>query len=319
MEDTHLQAHGPCGARCVRLHLACRRPSSRGGAQPLTPRPLCRSTRTKAITSTASASSGTSTAPSSTSSQNASGSRTNRPRPRRGRRRRRRTERLAAPRRVALPGPGLDRGPRPAPEALGGAVRLPPVARAPGAPKAVLLQKPAPSRVEMPPPSRAPPGARDPHACLLLATPRQVRPRRPRNQVRTRAEKLALLAPSGGGIEPHRLACPPPRHTRCLSSHAMGTPEHNARQSPSAACSSASPARHSPLQLRQRLAPGINGIFLWFLPDMVCGHGVASLCLFVCYPWFCFVPPRGLSAPCLFGGRNGSEATNRSLLSGLRL
>ncbi|XP_023605212.1 basic proline-rich protein-like [Myotis lucifugus] len=93
----------------------------------------------------------------------------------------------------------LDQGwtgdPAPAPEALGGAVRLPSVARASGALKAVLLPKPAPSRGEMPPPSRAPPGARDPHACLLLATPRRVRPRRPRNQVRTRAEKkLAVLA-----------------------------------------------------------------------------------------------------------------------------
>lgn len=94
----------PCGARCV----GCTHPRPHpGGRAAGHSRPLCRSTRTKAITSTASASSSTCSAPSSPSSPSASKSRTSRQPRRQRRRRRRRTERGGLQR---LPGTGVGWG-----------------------------------------------------------------------------------------------------------------------------------------------------------------------------------------------------------------
>lgn len=158
-------------------------------------------------------------------------------------------------------------------------MRSPPAARASWALKAALLPKSAPSRVEMPPPSHAPPGARDPHACLLLAMPGRCVPG-------------ARAAGQDGGqgrsrrAGPARLDAHPPRHPVLPEA---ATPRTRA-QCPAVSlrrlllCGQDSPARAAQAAAAALAVhlPEFTRIFLWFLPDTVCGHGVASLCLFVC-------------------------------------
>lgn len=84
-----------------------------------------------------------------------------------------------------------------------------------------------------------------------------------------------------GRAGPARPDAHPPRHPVLPEA---ATPRDRAQcpAVPLAACSSVARRVQAAAAALAVHLPELMRIFLWFLPDMVCGHGVASLCLFVC-------------------------------------